>query len=233
MSPGSKEIARFRTLRTWSVSYIDSNSWIKYWNSLSSSFVSWNTNVSKRRYKVSTRKSKYVSGIELAKAKHGTKNFEVIWCDFLHANSVDGALLGDHNANMPSCAPVGKRGSKVECPFLFTRLSMILMTLGPGSAASQILSLISVGNRLNNVNMGLSVGIFMRPCCSRLSKLCGTLWRKGLCVARWGMAGKAGNHGPVTKLCSLHEWGQDGVKKDGEINSQEPMCGPIVSYVGC
>ncbi|KAH8587518.1 hypothetical protein B0O99DRAFT_601584 [Bisporella sp. PMI_857] len=74
---------------------------------------------------------------------------------------------------MPSCAPLGKGGSKVECLFLFTRLSMILMTLGPGSAASQILSLISVGNRLNNVNMGLPVGILISPCCSKLSKL---LW---------------------------------------------------------
>lgn len=45
--------------------------------------------------------SKYVSGTQLAKAKHETKNFEAIWCDSLYANSIDRALLGDYSASMP------------------------------------------------------------------------------------------------------------------------------------
>src|SRR5438067_2203020 len=94
--------------------------------------------MSKRRYKVSTWKLKYISGIELAKAKLGIKTLEATLCDSLQADSVDGALLCDHNANTFFCEPFGKGGSKAGSPFLFTRLSIISMTLGPGSAAKRI-----------------------------------------------------------------------------------------------
>lgn len=97
---------------------------------------------------------------------------KVTWCDSLQANRVDGALLGDHNAH-------------VGCPFLSTSLSMILTTLGPGRAASQIFSLSSVGNRLNSVNIGLSRGIFVGPFCLQLFKLIvGQVWAEEVCVVQ-------------------------------------------------
>jgi uncharacterized membrane protein len=93
------------------------------------------------RYNVSILKLKYVSGTVFSKAKFRTAHFKATRRDYLQANSVDGALLSEREG------PSFSRG--LEGPLIMT-------TRGLGSEASQILSCISFGSRLNSVNTGMS-----------------------------------------------------------------------------